>query len=521
MSTEVVRGCHKCPNSRARLLAVTSSPVTALLDGSAAATPGSPALAFAGRRLTYAQLERDVDRLAGAFAAAGVGRGDRVGIVLPNCPQHAIAFFAALRLGAVALLVNPLATEDAMRDQLEGAVAVVCLDQAMTTLDAVRAQLPLQKVIVTSLVDYYPQTSRLRLRLPMASARRRSTDPTADLVMGPDVVRFAAAVRSAPPAAQVDVAGSDPAVVVWTAGTTDEPRAVVLTHANLAANAEQLRVLLAGSRTGSTLAVLPLFHLFGLQLGLLTTIGMGGKVVLLPRFEPALVFAEVEAEKPSLFPGVPPMFQSLLAAPDVSRRDLRSIRTCLSIGMRLSAETLERFERVSGARMLEAYGSTETGITHCNPPNGRRIGTVGPPLADTEAQLDERGELSVRGPQVAADDWFETGDLASVADDNYYTVFGRAAEVFVTGLARANPLELEEAIGALSGVADVCVVGKKRGRKVEITAYVVRYPDADIDVEVLREQLREKLPPSKMPTAIELRETLPRSVLGHPLRGEL
>lgn len=495
--------------------------MSALLDESAAVRPGSPALAFAGRRLTYAQLKRDVDRLAGAFAEAGVEPGDRVGIVLSNCPQLVVSFFAALRLGAVAVLVNPLATEDAMRDGLEGATAVVCLDQAMKTLDAVRAQLPLQLVIVTSLVDYFPQTSRLRLRLPMASARRESTDPTAELVMGPDVVRFAAAIKSAPPAAQAAVGDSDPAVVVWTAGTTGEPHAVELTHANLAANARQLGGLLAGSSSASTLAVLPLFHLFGLQLGLLTTMGMGGKVVLLPRFEPALVFAEVESEKPTLFPGVPPMFQSLLSTPDVTRRDLRSIRTCISVGMRLSAETVERFERVSGARMLEAYGSTETGITHCNPPNGRRIGTVGPPLSDTEARLGERGELSVQGPQVASDDWFATGDLASVDDDGYYTVYGRMPDASVAGLARANPIELEQIIGALSGVADVCVVSAKRGRKVVMTAYVVRYPDADIDADAIREQLAEKLPASQMPADIELRETLPRSVLGHPLRGEL
>ena len=495
--------------------------MTALLDESAVARPGSPALAFAGRRVTYADLKRDVDRLAGAFAAAGVGPGDRVGIVLPNCPQHVVAFFAALRLGAVAVLVNPLATEEAMRDQLEGAVAVVCVDQAMKTLDAVRAQLPLQRVIVSSLVDYYPQTSRLRLRLPMASARRASTDPTAELVLGPDVVRLAAAVKSASPAAQASVTDSDPAVVVWTAGTTEEPHAVELTHANLAANARQLRELLAGSSSVATLAALPLFHLFGLQLGLLTTIGMGGKVVLLPRFEPTLVFAEVEAEKPSLFPGVPPMFQSLLSAPDVTKRDLRSIRTCVSVGMRLSAETVERFERVSGARMLEAYGSTETGITHCNPPNGRRIGTVGPPLSDTEARLGEDGELSARGPQVASEDWFATGDLASVDDDGYYTVYGRMADASVAGLARGNPMELEQLIGSLSGVADVCVVRAKRGRKVVMTAYVVRYPDADLDAEAIREQLAEKLPASQMPAEIELRETLPRSVLGHPLRREL
>jgi long-chain acyl-CoA synthetase len=517
---------------RATLLAVTS-PVAALLDDAVAARPGAPALAFAGRRLSYAQLCHDVDRFAGALAAAGLKPGDRVGVLLPNCPQQVIAFFATVRLGGTAVLVNPLATEETMREQLAGVVAVVCLDQVMSTLDAVRAQLPVQRVFVTALVDYYPWTMRLRLRLPTPSARRRSGDRTTHLVMAPDVVRFAAALKAAQPAPQADVDPADVAIVGWTAGTTEEPRAVELSHANLAANAMQLRELLGGQGVPSTLAALPLFHVFGLSLGLLTTIAMGGKVVLLPRFDPGLVFSSVEAEKPSLFPGVPPMFQSLLSAPDVTRRDLRSIRTCICVGMRLSTETVERFERVSGARMLEAYGSTETGITHCNSPNGRRLGSVGPPLPDTEARIldlkdpegvagpGERGELSVRGPQVAESDWFATGDLASVDDRGYYTVFGRKVDAFVAGLARVYPNELEDLIRALPGVADVCVVGARRGRKVEMSAYVVRYPDADIDGDVIREQLAKKLPAARVPTTIEMCETLPRSVLGHPLRREL
>jgi long-chain acyl-CoA synthetase len=510
-----------------------TSPVTALLDEAAAGRPGAPALAFAGRRLTYAQLRHDVDRFAGALATAGVRPGTRVGVVLPNCPQQVIAFFAVLRLGGTAVLVNPLATADALRDRLDGVVAVVCLDQVMQTLDAVRAQLPAQRIFVTSLVDYYPRTTRLRLRLPTPAARREAGELTAQLVTAPDVVRFATALRSAQPASPADVDPSDPAVVVWTAGTTEEPRAVELSHRNLAANATQLRELLGGPGAPSTLAALPLFHLFGLSLGLLATIAMRGKVVLLPRFEPGSVFSAVEAEKPSLFPGVPPMFQSLLSAPDVTRRDLRSIRMCVSAGMRLSAETVERFERVTGARMLEAYASTETGVTHCNPPNARRVGTVGPPLPGTDARIvdlkdperiagpGERGELSVRGPQIGAGSWFATGDLASVDDDGFYTVFGRTADAFVSGLTRVYPAEIEELVGALPGVADVCVVGVRRGRKLEMSAYVVGYPDADIDADAIREQLAKKLPASRVPTIIEVRETLPRSVLGHPLRREL
>ena len=521
---------HGVRISRATLHAVTS-PVTALLDHAATRRPNSAALAFAGRTLSYKQLRHDVDRLAGALAAAGVGPGDQVGVVLPNCPQHVVAFFAVLRLGGVAVLVNPLAGEDELREQLADAAAVVCLDRVLPALEAVRGNLSLRLVVVTSLVDYYPRVARLRLRLPTPSSRRQFDELTA-AVSAADVVQFPAALKAAP-AGQASVDPADAAVVVRTAGTTGPPRPVELSHDNLASNATQLGALLAGAGVTSTLCVLPLFHVFGLSLGLLVTINLGGKVVLLPRFEPSLVFAAVEADKPSLFPGVPPMFQSLLSAPDVARRDLRSIRTCISVGMRMSAETVERIERVTGARMLEAYGSTETGVTHCNPLNGRRIGTVGPPLLDTEARVidvkiaerdaepGERGELSVRGPQVGTEGWFDTGDLGAVDDAGYYTVIGRKEDAFVTGLSRIYPTELEELIGALPGVADVCVVGTRQARKVVLAAYVVRYPDADVDVDMIREQLAEKLPPARVPTTIELRDTLPRSVLGHPLRREL
>lgn len=516
---------------RARLHAVTS-PVTALLDRAAASRSSSPALVFAGRTLSYGQLRQDVDRLAGALAAAGVGPGDRVGIVLPNCPQHVVTFFAVLRVGAVAVLVNPLAGEDELREELADAGAVVCLDRVLPTVEAVRKDLSLRLVVVTSLVDYYPLGARLRLRMPTPSARRELSELTAPATPAEDVVRFPAALKASP-AAQAAVGPATVAVVVRTAGTTGPAHAVELSHANLAANATQLRALLVGAGQLSTLCALPLFHVFGLSLGLLLTVDLGGKVVLLPRFEPSVVFGAVEAQKPSFFPGVPPMFQSLLSAPDVTRRDLRSIRTCISVGMRLSAETVERFERVTGARMLEAYGSTETGVTHCNPPNGRRLGTVGPTLLDTEARIvdlkneardavaGERGELFVRGPQVGTTDWFATGDVASVDDDGYYALFGRKEDAFVTGLTRIYPTEIEELIGALPGIADVCVVGTRKARKVVLAAYVVRYPDADIDADGIRAALAEKLPPARVPATIELRDTLPRSVLGHPLRGEL
>ncbi len=340
---------------------VPEVPLTRLLDDAAAAFPGSTALAYLGNRISYRALKRSVDRFATALAGLGVGKGDRVAIVLPNCPQNVIAFYATLRLGAVAVQHNPLYTEAELAHQLAdcGAQVVVCLDRVYPAVAAVRDRTALRHVVVTSVVDYLP-TARRRL----APLTKRGRQLIAEIPSGAPVRRFRTLLRSASRGAEqapVDPL-RDPAALQYTGGTTGLSKGAVLTHHNLVANAHQNRLWLPDVQPGRevVLTVLPLFHSYGLTVCMNTGILLGATLVLLLRFELDAVFAAVDEFHPTLFPGVPPIYKAMVDSPEIRRHDLRSIKACISGAMKLPLETQEQFERVSGGRLVEGYGLTET-----------------------------------------------------------------------------------------------------------------------------------------------------------------
>ena len=384
-----------------------------------------PALAFLGTTLTYRELRGEVDRFATALAGLGVVKGDRVAIVLPNCPQNVITFYATLRLGAVVVQNNPLYTAAELGRQLADAEpkVVVCLDKTYETVAAVRDEAKVEHVVVTSIADYLPRQKRLALALPVKAAQQRKAEITATLPKDAPVRRFSKLLASAgTPAVQVPVdASKDLALLQYTGGTTGASKGAMITHANLVANAYQIRLWMPEGVMGKevTLGVLPLFHTYGLTLCMTTSMLFGGTLVLLPRFDLAEVFEAIGRWSPTLLPGVPPMYRAIVDAPQVSQYDLRSIRVCISGAMRLDPELQERFERVTGGRLVEGYGLTETSpATHANPLTAeRRSGTIGLPLPGTEVRVvdpdeparevgaGEVGEMVVRGPQVFAGYW--------------------------------------------------------------------------------------------------------------------
>ena len=536
---------------------VPDVPVTRLLDDAVAASPASPAVTFAGRTLSYRELAADVDRLASVLAGSGVGVGDRVALLLPNCPQHLIAFFATLRLGAAVVQCNPLGSVDELREQWAtcSVTTVVCLDQVWPTVSAVRDAVGLKHVVVTSLLDYYPTVQRLWLQVPLPSLRRRRREISAPLPADADVVRLRKAINASPPATQEAVDPDSVAVVQYTSGTVDEARPAMLTHANLVANAHQVRAWLPDlrDRREATLGVLPLFHAFGLTLTALVTVLLGGRLVLLPRFDMDLLFETIDDEQPSYLPGLPGIYRSMLASTSVQSHDLRSLRQCISIGRPLALQAIQRLERLSGAQFVESYGLTEaTGLTHANPVHGqRRPGSIGLPLPGTDARIvdprdptrmlevGERGELAVRGPQVfagylvdgSADEssggplldggWLLTGDLAVMDEDGWFTFVERKADVLTTGLLKVVPADVERALLELPGVEDCCVVGVREGRRTVLTAYVVTTARAGIDEDAVRAHLSDRLPAKQQPTVVEFRDHLPRSLIGHAQRNML
>ena len=530
--------------------------LTRILDDAAAIFPTVPALAFLGRTITYREVKEEVDRFAAGLAGLGVTHGDRVALVLPNCPQFVIAFFATLRLGAVVVPTNPLASPADMLHQLTDArpKVVVCLDKIYPAVTDLRTQVGIETVVVTSLADYLPRSQRLRLALPIPAARRRRADISAPVAAGHGVTTMRALIKGAvTPAAQVPVdAAADTAVLAYTSGTTGPSRGAMLSHANLVANAYQLRLWRPDAVMGKevTLGVLPLFHSYGMSLCMTTTMLFGGTLVLLPRFDLGDVLAAVDTYGPTLLPGVPLIYRAILDAPHRELHDLRSIRACVSGAMALPPDLQRRFEEVTGGRLIAGYGLSEASpVTHAQPLDGSApAGTAGLPLTGTEARVvnpaaprvplpaGSYGELLVRGPQVFlgyrhapadapavdAEGWLHTGDLGSIDEDGYLTVLGRAVDAITLGPRTVHPGQIERVIAALPEVADVCVVGVGGEETAAVLkAYVVLAAGATLTAEQIGAHCDGILESFAVPRHIDLRASLPRTVLGKVLRREL
>ena len=436
-------------------------PLTRLLDDAAASFPTRTALAFLGLTMTYRELRHATDHLASGLAGLGVRKGDRVSVVLPNCPQHVLTVFAVLRLGGIVVEHDPASTAGALREQLAegGARVVVCLDRVHHTVVAARPDTAVQSVVVTSLADYVPARTRLRTRLPLPAARRERARLVHPVRYDAGTVPFLGVVRTPTAARQTPVdAHRDPAVLHWTSGATGRPRAVVLTHGNLVSNAYTSRLWDPGGTVGGevTLAVLPLHSAYGMTVCLDVTVLLAGTLVLLPSADVEQVLAAVDHWRPTMLPAVPAVFRAMTDSPRAQLTDLSCLRVCVSGGERLPDEVRSLFERLSGAPLVEGYGLTQASpSTHCNPLSAlRRPGTIGLPLPGTDCRVVDldggarevpvgaRGELQVRGPQVCtgcwgspdwptSDAWLRTGDVVTMDDDGFFTVVGRTRDLTV------------------------------------------------------------------------------------------
>ncbi|MFL6138925.1 MAG: AMP-binding protein [Frankiaceae bacterium] len=532
-------------------------PMTRFLDDAAAAFPTRTALAFLGSTMTYRELREAVDRFASALAGLGVRKGDRVALVLPNCPQNVIAFYATLRLGAVVVEHNPLYTAHEMGHQLAdcGAVVAIVLDKVHETVAQVRGGTALRHVVVTSVTDYLPRSKQLLLKLPLPAIQKRRAEIAADVPSDADVLSFTkllAGASGSAPQADIDPA-ADLALLQYTGGTTGLSKGAMLTHANLVANAYQGRLWLVDARAGqeTTLAVLPLFHAYGLTLCMSITVLLGGTLVLLPRFDLGMVFEAVDRWRPTVFPGVPPIYKAIIDSPEAAKHDLRSIRACVSGAMKLPLEIQEQFERITGGRLVEGYGMTETSpITHANPLAGqRKTGTIGLPITGTRCRIVDQddpavvvapgqpGELVIAGPQVmrgywqrqeetadafTADGYFRTGDIAVMDDDGFFSIVDRKKELIIAGGFNIYPSEVEEVLFRHPGVADCAVAGVPDAYRGEtVKAFIVPKPGHELTEAEVIEHCKRELAAYKVPKLVELRAELPRTMVGKVLRRVL
>ncbi len=533
---------------------IEDRPLTSLLDDAARDFPDHVATAFLGSTLTYRQLHEQIARVAGGLRALGVGPGDRVALVLPNSTDHVVVFWAVLRLGAVIVECNPLYTAHELGHQLEdsGATVAVVLDRAFEAVASVRSSTSLRHVVVSSVADQLPARQRLLLRLPLPKARVALAKVRTTLPTGTAAVPFRV-LRRGEPVEQHPVAPSDVALLQYTGGTTGVPKGAMLTHRNLLANAAQTAVWENRAVRGQEvmLAVLPMFHAYGLTFCLGVATRLAGTVVLLPLFDVAMVLEAIDRWRPTLFPGVPPMYSAIIDAPETAAHDLGSIRGCFSGAMRLPVETVRRFEAASGCMLVEGYGMTETSpLTFGNPMSpARRPGTIGVPMPSTYGRIadvddpgrvlgpGDRGELQVRGPQVFAgywkrpeesaaaltpDGWLRTGDVGVMTDDGFVTIVDRTKELIITGGFNVYPSEVEEALKTHPAVEDAAVFGVPDDYRGEaVKACVVLRHGVVAAPEDLRNHCRSELAAYKVPRIVEIRDSLPRSVVGKVMRREL
>ncbi|MDR7446583.1 MAG: long-chain fatty acid--CoA ligase [Armatimonadota bacterium] len=514
----------------------------------AASTYGTrAALVFFGRRISFAELDRLVDRFAAGLQRLGVGRGTAVSLHLPNCPQFVVAYYGILRAGGVVVPHNPLYTEPEVAHQLldSGAEVAVTLTLFYPRVAAAARQARVREVVFTALHEFMGPVARLVYPL---KARREGQ--WVDVRPEPGVRPFGELLREGAPQ-PVPVSPEDPAAYLYTGGTTGVPKAAVLTHRNLVANLLQAASWDPQLRPGQevALAALPLFHSYGMTSVLNFSMWLGATVVLVPRFDPKLVLDAVRRHRPTLFHGVPTMYIALLNTPELKRVSFRSVRAGISGAMGLPREVQRQWEAVTGGRLVEGYGLTEASpVTHCNPLYGvRKEGSIGIPVPDTDARVvdpetgaplppGEVGELEVRGPQVMRgylnrpdetaqvlhDGWLRTGDMARMDEDGFFYIVDRKKEMINVGGLKVFPREVEEVLYRHPAVREAAAIGVPDPVRGEVVKAFVALKEGQHATEhELVEFCRQHLAPHRVPRAVEVRPQLPKTLIGKVLRRAL
>lgn len=528
--------------------------LTDMMEGSAKRYGRNVALDFFGSTTTYEELGEEISRVANGLRKLGVTPGDRVALVLPNCPQHVVAFYAVLRLGAIVVEHNPLYTDRELRHQFEdhGARVAIVWDKSYATVRAFPKDMGVTEIVTVDLIQAMPFSKRLALKLPVKKARTAHAALSADPGKGAtrwDTLVGSRRLHKSHPRPQL----RDTAVLQYTSGTSGTPKGAILSHYNLRANAAQGAAWVPGLRPGdeTVYAVLPMFHAYGLTLCLTFAMGMGARLVLFPRFDSKLVLDAARHAPPTFLPAVPPIYDRLVTAAAARKTSLTGIRFAISGAMNLPVPIVERWEQATGGLLVEGYGMTEASPIVAGNPMGptRRPGTVGVPFPSTEIRVvapadplidlefDEEGELLVRGPQVFSgywdrpsesaqvllpDGWLRTGDIVRVSADGFITVVDRVKELIITGGFNVAPSEVEEALLSHPDIVDAAAVGlpSESGGE-DIVAAVMLSDGAHLDVDAVREYCRTRLSAYKIPKRIVQVDDMPRSLLGKILRREV
>ena len=524
--------------------------LTALFDDSAARFAARPMLDFLGKRSSYGEIAALVDRAAKGFQAAGVGKGVRVGLFLPNTPYYVICYFAVLKAGGIVVNFNPLYAERELQHQIadSGVGMMVTLDLKLLYDKMARmlAESRLKRLVVCPMADILPFPKNWLF--PVAKRAEVARIPADD-----QHLPFKRLIDNdgQPQPVAVDPA-TDIAVLQYTGGTTGVPKGAMLTHANLTANTEQCRLWFVGAKPGEErmLGVLPFFHVFAMTVVMNLSIRMGAEIVMLPRFNLDEVMEAIHKKRPTLFPAVPTIYTAINHHKQLEKYDLSCIRFCFSGGAPLPVEVKQAFERTTGCVLVEGYGLSESSpVATGNPMTAPgKAGSIGLPLPGTVIEIvsleeprrvlppGEKGEVCIRGPQVMQGYWkkpdetamtlvdgrLHTGDVGYMDEDGYTFIVDRIKDMILCSGFNVYPRNVEEAIYLHPAVAECVVAGlpdEYRGQTVK--AYIRVDDGKTLTREELIDFLKDKLSPIEMPKVIEFRDQLPKTMIGKLSRKAL
>ena len=556
-----------------------------MFSNAARAFPNRPALIFFAQKMSYRELDASSNRFAHALRGLGVNPGDRVAVLLPNVPQCVIAFYGTLKAGAIVVLGSPLSNEVEIAYQLRdsGAKVLLTLASYRQMAERICVNSDIQQVIYTDVREYLPLQQRLLIasfvegskpHSPGIGATRQDVvyevkqngheaepplQPTTLVVASTTTkktsyreISFQHLLRSqGTNSLDSGTTSEDLALLQYTSGTTDMPKGVMLSHANLMANVNQTRHWIQDVRRGREvmLGVLPLSHSYGITSCMNMSMAVAASLVLLPTPRIDQILEAIKEHRPSIFPGVPALYLAIANYPKVRSYGVSAIRTCISGSAPLPVEVQEAFEKLTRGRLVEGYGLTEASpVTHSNPLKGeRRVGSIGIPLPGTNARIidlitgeplppDEVGELVIRGPQIMRgywkmpeetaqilqDGWLHTGDLASMDEDGFFTIVDRKKDLILTGAYNVYPRDVEEVLYEHPKVLEAAVVSitaQKNGETSPlIKAVVVLKRGEKATADELLALCRERLDAYKVPEQIEFRTELPKNIVGKVLR---
>ena len=526
-------------------------PVFHLLERTVRRYPQRVATNFNGATMSYRDLFVQVNKLGAALAGLDIKKGDRVGVIMPNCPQAVISYFAILQLGAVAVFINPIHVEMELVFQINdaGIKNLIIIDSSYRKISNIKDKINLDNLIVTGIHDYL--TFPYNILYPL---KQKSGGRAAEIPYRKGLYNFTKLIKNAP-SQPVDVKinpREDLAVLQYTGGITGTPKGAMITHYNMVANVTQFREWYSGCKGGEerVLGVLPFSHIYGLTCVLNFGVYIGATLILMPRFDINGVLKIINKYRPSFFPGVPTMYIAINNHPDVKKYDISSIDFCICGAAPLPMDVQDKFEQLTGARLVEGYGLTEASpITHCNPVRGKRkVGSIGLPLSDTMAKIvdmktgetemgvGEVGELVISGPQVMKgywnnpdetemtikNGWLHTGDIAEMDKDGYFFIINRKKDMIISGGYNIYPREVEEVLKRHPKVEEVVAVAMPDDYYGEVVKVFVYSRGA---TKILEDELRDyclnKLAPYKIPKVFEISKEKPHKKTGVGLRLSL